>query len=156
MTYSRTCGDNLFSLLRLVKTLHISLTCPDIPNCLFLHQKRRTNGETCVFAVRTLFQIVSLGFWTDWSQVSLDGKHSWWKSTPKPAPREVISPPTQDLNSTTTRAGGRRPRPTFWKLLPTMPLEHFNSGISKCEGGWHFRCGFIASPFRCYADGDSS
>ena len=23
----------------------------------------------------------------------------------------------------------------FWKLLPTMPLEHFNSGISKCEGG---------------------
>ena len=93
-----------------MKILFLALSYPD---CLFPHRKRKTKAETRVFSVRTLFQIVSLGFWAHQSQVSLDGKHSWWKSTPKPTPREVISPPTQNLNPTATRAGGRRPRPTF-------------------------------------------
>ena len=86
-----------------MKILFLALSYPD---CLFPHRKRKTKAETRVFSVRTLFQIVSLGFWAHQSQVSLDGKHSWWKSTPKPTPREVISPPTQKLNPT---ALSRRP-----------------------------------------------
>ena len=45
MTYLGACGDNLFLLQRLVKMLQLSLTCPDIPNCLFLYQKRKTGVE---------------------------------------------------------------------------------------------------------------